>query len=171
MNYTYLPQTPFTTSPTIIMTALPTSRKTTDLSTNPKVSIVVHDWVTARPPTMADSGQGSAGGSSLANLLFGLNSAAMSRISVSLNGLAEVLSSGSEEEQWCKAEHKRRNTFDERAGGSAAREANDDAGQAWMDGQDYKVVVVKITDGRISDYKGEVKDWVLDTAAVGVNGS
>src|ERR1700730_10422602 len=51
MNYTYLPTTPFSPHPTIIMTTNPSSRKTHNLISNPNVSLLVHDWVSPRPPT------------------------------------------------------------------------------------------------------------------------
>ena len=50
MSYTYLPSTPFDPYPTIIMTTNPSSRKTNHLMTNPRVSLLVHDWVSHRPP-------------------------------------------------------------------------------------------------------------------------
>ena len=181
MSYTYLPSTPFTHEPTIIMTALPSSRKTVDLLHNPRVSVVVHDWVSHRPPTLsAAAGERSAsperpaGRSSLANLLYGLNSASISRISVSLNGTAALLPAGSDEEAWCKAKHKDNNTFEEASsasalfGGGAAGEEDGGGGagpDCYIDGQDVRVIVVRIRDGRISDWKGTVKDWVLGPAA------
>lgn len=38
MNYTYLPSTPFNSTPVIIMTTNPTSKKTLNLINNPRVS-------------------------------------------------------------------------------------------------------------------------------------
>ncbi|CRK39460.1 hypothetical protein BN1708_001667 [Verticillium longisporum] len=46
MNYTYLPSSPFSAAPIIAMTTNPASRKTTNLLSNPNVSLLVHDWVT-----------------------------------------------------------------------------------------------------------------------------
>jgi nitroimidazol reductase NimA-like FMN-containing flavoprotein (pyridoxamine 5'-phosphate oxidase superfamily) len=43
MNYTYLPSSPFSSSPVIVMTTNPASKKMTNLITNPNVSLLVHD--------------------------------------------------------------------------------------------------------------------------------
>lgn len=43
MNYTYLPSSPYSASPVIIMTSNPSSRKTANITTNPNVSLLVHD--------------------------------------------------------------------------------------------------------------------------------
>jgi hypothetical protein len=169
MKYTYLPSTPFSNTPTIIMTTPPSSRKTLNLEANPKVSLLVHDWISHRPPTLSSSpGQStSPERSSLANLLLGLNSASISRISVSLNGTAQFLDQGSEEESWCKAKHKESNAFGEDTQpdpfGMAGVDAN--AG-SYIEGQEMRVVLVKIKDGRISDWQESVKDFTVDESSV-----
>ena len=43
MNYTYLPSSPYSTAPVIIMTTNPASRKTINIRANPSVSLLVHD--------------------------------------------------------------------------------------------------------------------------------
>ncbi|PNS19684.1 Pyridoxamine 5'-phosphate oxidase [Sphaceloma murrayae] len=133
MNYTYLPSHPFNNStedlprgPIIIMTTNPSSRKTLNLYSNPNVSLLVHDWVSARPPApnprsspppqsdlQARPGtSGREGGrSSLATLLMGMNTSEMGNISATINGTAQVLSRGSEAEKWCKQEHLKYNGF------------------------------------------------------------
>jgi len=186
MNYTYLPHTPFRNAPTIIMTTPPSSKKTTNLYSNPRVSLLVHDWVSHRPPTLSSS-PGSTGidlpdpqggRSSLASLLYGLNSASISRISVSINGTAQFLPAGSDEEAWCKTKHKEHNTFGDTGRGQGllgddADEADGGAG-CYIESQDVRVLVVTMLDGRISDQQGEVKDWKLQTSHgnndVSVNG-
>lgn len=47
MNYTYLPSSPYSTEPTIIMTSNPSSKKTNNLVENPNVSLLVHDCKSA----------------------------------------------------------------------------------------------------------------------------
>ena len=165
MKYTYLPSTPFNSGPTIIMTTPTSSRKTLNLEANPKVSLLVHDWVSHRPPTLSSSPDQarSPERSSLANLLLGLNSASISRISVSLNGTAQFLAPGSDEEAWCKTKHKESNAFNEDAppdpfGGAGPGEG---AG-SWIEGQEMRIVVVKIKDGRISDWQESVKDFSVE---------
>jgi len=170
MKYTYLPSTPFSTSPTIIMTTPPSSKKTLNLESNPRVSLLVHDWVSHRPPTLSSSPNGTSNitspteqhRSSLASLLLGLNTASLSRISVSLNGTAQFLQPGSEEETWCKTQHKEHNTFDEAPQAGPFGSVGPDEGGGWIEGEEVRVVLVQISDGRISDWKETVKDFVLD---------
>lgn len=182
MNYTYLPSHPFANSssllpagPVIVMTSNPSSRKTSNLTANPNVSLLVHDWVSHRPPTnnrsASPEGRRNAGRSSLASLLMGMNTSAMGSISATINGTATVLPVGSEEEKWCKLQHLENNTFeeDERQqsilSSSPSTGISDDAGrQSFLQDQDIRVVVVSIREGRIADWKGGVKDWVLAPA-------
>lgn len=56
MNYTYLPSSPYSSAPVIVMTTNPASRKMTNLVTNPNVSLLVHD---CEPPLLLRT-QGSA---------------------------------------------------------------------------------------------------------------
>lgn len=43
MNYTYLPSSPYSNSPIIVMTTNPASKKMNNLVANPNVSLLVHD--------------------------------------------------------------------------------------------------------------------------------
>ncbi|KIW03898.1 uncharacterized protein PV09_04741 [Verruconis gallopava] len=167
MKYTYLPSTPFSSSPTIIMTTPPSSRKTLNLEANPKVSLLVHDWVSHRPPTLSSSPDQarSPERSSLANLLMGFNSASISRISVSLNGTAQFLEPGSEEEEWCKARHRESNAFGENVQSDPFGISGDAGAGSYIEGQEVRVVVVKIRDGRISDWQESVKDFSVEGAS------
>ncbi|KAI6875003.1 hypothetical protein KC338_g973 [Hortaea werneckii] len=215
MNYTYLPTHPFTSHPTqlplagplIIMTSNPASKKTLNLLQNHNVSLLVHDWVSSRPPHLTGererSPTGGAGGgraSSLANMLMQMNSAAVSSISATMNGEAMVLEAGTEEEKWCREQHLLNNTFEAGGGGgggggevsgsvgtgmvngtdgpqaggqgnvlstspSSQQPRSGDGGRSsYIEDQDVRVVVVTIRDGRISDWKGGVKDFVLSHA-------
>ncbi|KAK5109570.1 hypothetical protein LTR62_006921 [Meristemomyces frigidus] len=186
MNYTYLPQQPthiqanhhpnLPNGPLIIMTTNPSSRKTLNLQQNPSVSLLVHDWVSSRPPTTntdsRDRSPAGARSSSLAAMLMQMNSAAVSSISATINGEASVLALGSEEEIWCKRRHLENNTFDPANGEqglwrTSSHEAGEGDGgrESYIEGEDVRVVVVRITDGRISDWKGGVKDFCLSGAA------
>ncbi|KAF4309324.1 FMN-binding split barrel-related protein [Botryosphaeria dothidea] len=173
MNYTYLPSSPYSPTPQIVMTTPPGTQKTTNLCQNPRVSLLVHDWVTTRPPTLASGRESSpppaASRSSLATLLLGMNSASFARISVTINGDATFVPRDSEEEKWLKARHLENNTF-----GSEVDDANNafgtdpnvsgsgDGGRGyWVEGEETRVIVVSIKDGRISDYKGQITDWVI----------
>ncbi|GAB7345941.1 hypothetical protein MBLNU457_4170t2 [Dothideomycetes sp. NU457] len=162
------------------MTTNPSSRKTLNLVSNPNVSLLVHDWVSARPPNSnaarpaSPEGRRNAGRSSLAALLMGMNATAMGSISATINGTAMVLEKGCEEEKWCKERHLANNTFEDQEGGSAGQgrqqeffsgspsAAGGDGGlETFIRDEDVRVVVVRIREGRIADWKGKVSDWVL----------
>ncbi|KAK4555282.1 hypothetical protein LTR86_007578 [Recurvomyces mirabilis] len=215
MNYTYLPQQPppqtqhqqpspahhhpnLPQGPLIIMTTNPSSKKTLNLQQNPAVSLLVHDWVSSRPPNISSTSgereRSPAGGrsSSLATMLMQMNSAAVSSISATINGEARVLDQGSEEEVWCKERHLANNTFEGGNGTSGGGEGllgtspgqiggggggdgglGDGGRGSYIEDSDVRVVVVGIRDGRISDWKGGVKDFCLREAGSGermVNG-
>ncbi|KAF2735121.1 pyridoxamine phosphate oxidase-like protein [Polyplosphaeria fusca] len=192
MNYTYLPSTPYAPHPTIIMTTPPSSRKTLNLASNPRVSLLVHDWVSHRPPTLAQPGRspsptrpGPRSGS-LAELLLGMNTASLSRISTTINGDAELVDASSEQEAWYKQQHLENNTFGPSEdsyssspvgsrglwaglgeGGERADQQvqeGDGGTKSYCEGEDVRVVVVRIRDGRIADWKGNVRDWAVGSA-------
>ncbi|CEJ57193.1 Putative Pyridoxamine phosphate oxidase [Penicillium brasilianum] len=172
MSYTYLPSTPYDPYPTIIMTTNPASRKTNHLLSNPRVSLLVHDWVSHRPPTRAPNAQGDREGSpppaatrsSLASLLLNLNTSALSSISTTITGQARFLEPGSEEESWCKERHLENNTFEEEEINLFGQQQRHDPSarrpSLAIDG-DVRVVTVQVREGRIADWKGGVRDWVL----------
>jgi hypothetical protein len=187
MNYTYLPSTPFSPTPTIIMTTPPSSRKTLNLESNPLVSLLVHDWVSHRPPTLGGPARSPSPtrpnprSGSLAELLLGMNTASLSRISTTINGRARIVDSGSEEEAWCKKQHLENNTFGSTedgyasspvdgglwGGGGLERQGHEDAQEGdggtkcYVEGEEVRVVVVRIHGGRIADWKGAVRDWLV----------
>nr|AAO37756.1 unknown [Plenodomus lingam] len=191
MNYTYLPSTPYCQTPIIIMTTPASSRKTRNLESNTLVSLLVHDWISHRPPTLNQPGRSpsparpSPRSGSLAELLLGMNTASLSRISTTINGIAEFVPSGSEQEIWYKSQHLANNTFgpsgedlysnSSAEGGlwsgislnnneiiAADGEGNDDSGtKSYVDGAENRVVIVRVTGGRIADWKGQVRDWTV----------
>ncbi|KAK3216981.1 hypothetical protein GRF29_1g1563644 [Pseudopithomyces chartarum] len=192
MNYTYLPSTPYSPHPIIIMTTPHSSQKTHNLASNPLVSLLVHDWVSHRPPTLDQAARspsptrpGPRSGS-LAELLLGMNTASLSRISATINGLAQIVPTGSPEEEWYKAQHLANNTFGPSedsysssptagpggglwGGGGLERQrhqdetAEGDGGtRCYVEGEEVRVVVVRVRGGRIADWKGQVRDWVID---------
>lgn len=175
MNYTYLPSTPFSPTPVIIMTTNPSSKKTLNLLNNPRVSLLVHDWVSHRPPTRNPdpTREGSpppqATRSSLASLLLNMNTSALSSISATINGEATMVEQGSEEEKWCKEKHLENNTFGDQAReergfwGAApqAPEEGDGGTSCFIEGEEVRVVLVGVKEGRMADWKGGVKDWSL----------
>lgn len=188
MNYTYLPSTPYSATPTIIMTTNPSSRKTHNLISNPNVSLLVHDWVSHRPARRRDSTADAdrtgspppeARGSSLAALLLNLNTSALSSISATINGEARVVEAGTDEDRYLRARHLENNTFGDEEGDEARRrdlgaghaDGDGDGGRGcFIEGEEVRVVVVRIRDGRVADWKGAVRDWVLrsETQEAGV---
>jgi hypothetical protein len=190
MNYTYLPSTPFSPTPVIIMTTPPSSRKTHNLESNSLVSLLVHDWISHRPPTLNQPGRSPSPvrpaprSGSLAELLLGMNTASLGRISTTINGIADIVPPGSEQETWCKAQHLANNTFgptaeddyssspaggglwaggglNPEAGGNGGAGEGDGGTKCYVEGNEVRVVVVSIRDGRIADWKGHVRDWTL----------
>lgn len=193
MNYTFLPSySPPSTwtsastvspgaEPVILMTTNTQSLKTQNLRHNPRVSLLVHDWSSHRPPTASNVGSdqtragsppAAARASSLASLLLNLNTSALSSISTTIAGEARFLEQGSDEEKWCKAAHLANNTFEGQLsteagyfgrppdGGPVHRSDRENA-SGYIDGNDVRVVLVPVRAGRISDFKGGVKDWQL----------
>lgn len=158
MNYTYLPNTPHPlpntqpTSPIIILTVQQSNKKTSNLLSNPRVSLLVHDWVSHRSSFSSDNqasnGSGAPAQSSLADLLTNINTAAMSSISATMFGFAAVLESGSEEEKYYREVHQQ--------GQSGGGESS-----VYVTGQESRIVVVRVTWARVADHRGEVRDWVL----------
>jgi hypothetical protein len=181
------------------MTSNPRSKKTLNLVENPNVSLLVHDWVSHRPhnvtsrTTAAAREQSPSSGraSSLATMLMQMNSAAVSSISATINGEATVLEPGTEEEKWCREQHLANNTFESADPSASAQRrqqralssqdifgtspsdgsAGDGGRESYIEDGDVRVVVVRIRDGRISDWKGGVKDWVILEPGTGENGA
>lgn len=85
---------------------------------------------------------------------------------------------GSEEEKWCKERHLENNTFGEQAreergffGQTMNAPENghhtegDGGASCYIEGEDVRVVLVGVREGRIADWKGGVKDWSLASVA------
>ncbi|KAL4973732.1 hypothetical protein BDW66DRAFT_161797 [Aspergillus desertorum] len=169
MSYTYLPSTPFDPYPTIIMTTNPSSRKTNHLQTNPRVSLLVHDWVSHRPPTRASNPGTTRDGSpppaatrsSLASLLLNLNTSALSSISTTITGEARFLEPNSEEETWCKERHLENNTFEEEMSTFGQVPQPGQRRPSLSIDEDVRVVTVRVREGRLADWKGGVRDWLV----------
>ncbi len=70
-----------------------------------------------------------------------------------------------EEEKYYREMHLENNTFTEGTDGQGAPnfwgETQDGGREMYIEGEEVRVVVVKITDGRVSDWKGGVRDWSL----------
>ena len=178
MSYTYLPSSPYSQDlPVIVMTTNPSSKKFNNLAANPNVSLLVHDWVSHRPANTAAQARRLSSGSnpeqqqqllhqhqqaqsSLAALLFNLNTSAVSSISATINGSARLVERGTDEEKYYSDVHLENNTFDSAAGGELGQGGDGDRSRLAV-GNDARVIVVAIKDVRIADWKGNVRDWVI----------
>ena len=92
----------------------------------------------------------------------------MSSISATINGEAKLVEHGTEEERYYREMHLDNNTFSEGQDGQGApnfwgeRDETQDGGRGmYIEGEEVRVVIVRITDGRVSDWKGGVRDWNL----------
>ena len=92
----------------------------------------------------------------------------MSSISATINGEAQLVESGSEEETWCKERHLENNTFGDQAKEergffgevpNATASEGDSGTSCFIEGEEVRVVLVRVKEGRIADWKGGVKDW------------
>lgn len=92
-----------------------------------------------------------------------MNTASLARISVSLNGAARFLESGTQEEMWYKTQHREHNRFGDDAleEGSLGVGAESEGAGSYISGEQMRVVVVKIESGRISDSNETVTDFAL----------
>ena len=75
---------------------------------------------------------------------------------------------GTEEESYYREQHLDNNTFevgDTSGRGSwnqGERQDGDGGRGKYIEGEEVRVVVVTIRDGRVSDWKGAVRDWRLE---------
>lgn len=98
-----------------------------------------------------------------------MNTSALSSISATINGEAVIVENGSEEEKWCKDRHLENNTFGDQAmeerglfGASPQASMEGDGGtNCYIEGEEVRVVLVDVKEGRIADWKGGMKDWSL----------
>lgn len=101
--------------------------------------------------------------SSLASLLLNLNTSALSSISTTITGSAQFLEPESEEEAWCKEKHLENNTFEEEMS-LQQQQQPDVPGQRRPSisvDENARVVTVRVSEGRIADWKGGVRDWAV----------
>ena len=86
---------------------------------------------------------------------------------------------GSEEEKWCKERHLENHTFGDQAReerglfGSTPQAPGmegDGGTSCFIEGEEVRVVLVPVREGRIADWKGGVKDWTL-VPDDGINGA
>ena len=82
-----------------------------------------------------------------------------------MNGDARLVERGTDEETFYREQHLDNNTFsdgDERMNWTGRDAEDNDGGRVtFIEDEEVRVVVVAIRDGRVSDWKGAVRDWSL----------
>lgn len=72
--------------------------------------------------------------------------------------MARLVEHGTDEEAFYKARHLENNTFGDRDEHFVGGEEDGGRG-CFIEGEEVRVVVVKVREGRIADWKGGVRDW------------
>lgn len=145
MNYIYVPagedarHTSKTAEDCVIMTCSRRTKKFFNITANPKVSILVHDWSTRQQATNATD---------LTALLSSLNAASLSKHSITLNGDAEILTGDAEQ-------FYKQKMLDSTSG---------DEARCYIEDPDSAVIAVHFGSARISDKSNNVEKWKNDAA-------
>lgn len=121
MNYTYIED-----EQAIVLTTNKSSTTYVNVSQNPLVSVLVHDWVTARSRVVEQQ-------PSLLELLQNINQNELSSMSVTLNGKAREVG-GAEAEKYLKQHEK----------------ANPDA-KKFIENQDIALLLVKFDEVKVTE--------------------
>ncbi|AGO12102.1 AaceriAEL264Cp [[Ashbya] aceris (nom. inval.)] len=149
MNYAYLsPESPVTEGEThyIVFATSAVTEKYQNITSNPNVSLLIHDWVTAKKlslrknstsasPMEGTEADNQEAPSRLLNILQELNQSELSQMSATLRGLAEVIDSTSPDFLSYR---------------DALLKANPDA-KCFILGDDVVMVKVHITSAKVSD--------------------
>lgn len=90
----------------------------------------------------------------------------MSSISATINGRASLVERGAEEEKYYREAHLDNHNFVESGVGQESNslwgnERPDGGRETYIERDEVRVVLVKVTDGRVSDWKGQVRNWSL----------
>lgn len=145
MNYIYIPAgegsqyTSKLNEDCVVMLCSRRTKKFFNITMNPKVSLLVHDWSTRQQATNATD---------LTALLSSLNAASLSKHSITLNGNAEVLDGPAEQ------------FFKQKMLESASGEET----RCYVEDPESAVIVVHFGSARISDKSNNVEKWKSDAA-------
>ncbi|KAK7205050.1 hypothetical protein BZA70DRAFT_278965 [Myxozyma melibiosi] len=134
MNHTYLPEgsaLPYDSDALIVVTTERQTKKFFNISANPRVSILVHDWVAKQTNPVPSN----AGPNGLTQFLLSMNQAELSSISATLNGVARIVTDP-EEEKFFKEKHLAANPTDART---------------FIDTDDSALIVIKVSSARVVD--------------------
>lgn len=118
----------------VVMTCSRRTKKFFNITMNPRVSVLVHDWSTRQQATNATD---------LTTLLSSLNAASLSKHSITLNGDADILEG--EAEQYFKQK--------------MLDSASGDEAKCYIDDPDSAVIAVHFGSARISDKSNNVEKW------------
>lgn len=86
MNYHYVPEgegLPYTSEACVILTSGKNTKKVMNVSKNPNVSLLVHDWTTSKTLEVSKA-------STLSQMLKDMNQTELSSKSITLDGLAKI---------------------------------------------------------------------------------
>ncbi|KAK9379597.1 uncharacterized protein V2V93DRAFT_373139 [Kockiozyma suomiensis] len=142
MNYTYLPEgsaLPYESDAVIIVTTERHTKKFFNITANPRVSILVHDWVSKQTSTTPSS----AGPNGLTQFLLSMNQAELSSISATLNGIARIVTDPTEEK-----------FFKDRLLASNPSDA-----RTFIDAEDVALIAIKVSSARVVDNDNNVVKW------------
>lgn len=144
MNYIYVPAAECSrytskAEDCVVMTCSRRTKKFFNITANPRVSLLVHDWSTRQQATNATD---------LTALLSSLNAASLSKHSITLNGVAEVMSGPAEQ-------HFKEKMLDSASG---------DEARCYIEDPDSAVIAVHFGSARISDKSNNVEKWKSEGA-------
>ncbi|CAK7894669.1 hypothetical protein CAAN1_02S03994 [[Candida] anglica] len=143
MNYTYYRDS---NGDYIIITTPQKTTKYNNMVLNPNVSILVHDWVSAKSNT---SGEDSTSGrrNSLYEMLTNMNRTEISSVSVMIDGKAEILKSDSEKFNFYKSLHLNNDSIDQ------VQAKN------YIECEDNALVLIRIEGCKITDTENNIQQF------------
>lgn len=141
MNYYYLPSNELYrkedgTNPYIILATGKSSLKYQNISQNPNVSLLFHDWTTAKTLYNTDPS------SNLLNLLQSLNHTELSQVSATLKGSAKIVDDSSELTYYKEL----------------LKKENPDA-KCYIDGDENAIILVTVTNTKVCDSENHISSY------------
>lgn len=151
MNYTYFrdPESDY-----IIITTPRNTTKFENIIANPNVSLLVHDWISAKATTSQpeESRQDTASTSSgrrnsLYELLTNLNKTEISSVSVMISGKAEILDPSSEKFDFYKSLHSNNSLIDQ------------NQAKNYIECADNALIVIRIEGCKVTDTDNNIQEY------------
>ncbi|ODV65289.1 hypothetical protein HYPBUDRAFT_163527 [Hyphopichia burtonii NRRL Y-1933] len=147
MNYTYYSKE---NEYYIITTSPKKTTKYENIISNPNVSLLVHDWISARNPDESTSDSvANKRRNSLYELLTNLNKSEISSVSVMINGKAEILSPHTDLEKFnfFKSLHLNNDSID------AIQSKN------YIESEDIALILIKVSSVKVTDTNDNVESY------------